>query len=600
MTERFGRKLSVIPPVMLLGILVILVPIFVFITLDRIRDNKRHISSRLMEKGQALIRSFEAGTRAGMMNRQWGAARLQRLLTEVSFQPDIVYMVITDREGRILFHSDEKRVGGLFEDMPVDVLKAGPDDLFSRIARFREKEGVFEVYKRFTPQRPHGRFTRHGPGAVLDGMMGFRFPGPGQGPPEACQEDCPVAVDGQSGVSGPVPDDHIIFAGLSLKTAQMIQKRFVGRMVAKGMVFFVLGLAGIFSLFVFQGYRDARNRLTRVQAFSDTVVDHMPAGLIVVDDSMAVKSVNRSAQRILGKGLTVLPEEIGQLVTQAMTAQAIVEKEITCRLADGQQLLLDVSVSPVMEEMGRFSGMMVLFKDLTELHRLKKEVETSKRLAAIGKLAAGVAHEIRNPLSSIKGFATYFGQRYADVPQDKKTADIMVQETERLNRSVTQLLEFAKPMELQILPVDLENIVDHSVRLLQHDLERKQISVSVASDLDHQPVFTDPDRMNQVLLNLFLNSIQAMDEHGRLSVHLGWDAESGHCRIDVSDTGKGIAPEDLEKVFDPYFTTRNDGTGLGLAVVHRIVESLGGDIAITSTENRGTLAVIRFPAGGEE
>ena len=226
---------------------------------------------------------------------------------------------------------------------------------------------------------------------------------------------------------------------------------------------------------------------------------------------------------------------------------------------------------------------------------LKKQVETNKRLAAIGKLAAGVAHEIRNPLSSIKGFATYFGKRYRENEADKETAHIMVKEVERINRSITQLLEFAKPLSVEKTRVNIKEMIDHSLKLVHQDLIQKQIETKVIIESQNHVIYTDGDRMNQVLLNLYINAIAALDYKGILEIKVEDTADQGQIEIQVSDNGMGMDGKTLDLIFDPYFTTRSSGTGLGLSIVYRIIENLGGHIRVESKKGRGTSFIINLP-----
>jgi two-component system sensor histidine kinase HydH len=217
----------------------------------------------------------------------------------------------------------------------------------------------------------------------------------------------------------------------------------------------------------------------------------------------------------------------------------------------------------------------------------------------LGNLAAGVAHEVRNPLSSIKGFATYFRERFGDDPKDRDTATIMIQEVERLDRVIGQLLEFARPSTLKIRRVPVADLIQHSLKLIEGDARAAGIEVTsqVPSDLNSIPM--DRDRMSQVLLNLYLNSIQAMNEGGALEVNVARDADTKRMKIIVADNGRGMDPADQERVFDPYFTTKSDGTGLGLAIVHRIMEAHGGEIEVRSELGRGTTVTLILPGARE-
>jgi two-component system sensor histidine kinase HydH len=269
--------------------------------------------------------------------------------------------------------------------------------------------------------------------------------------------------------------------------------------------------------------------------------------------------------------------------------------ELDCPVAGGRVVPLDVIVSRLEGEDGSFLGHILLFRDMTEVQDLRREVETSRRLASLGRLAAGIAHEIRNPLSSIKGFATYFKERYRDVPEDRSTADIMVQEVDRLNRVITELLEFARPMSMTKIPSSPHALVQHSLNTIRQQARQKGIEIQTRLPPDPMEIPMDPDKISQVLLNLYLNALEAMEPGGILSVELARAHDGKGIQIAVRDTGAGIGKEDLAHVFDPYFTTRPAGTGLGLAIVHKIVESHGGEIRVESEPGRGTTVTLSLP-----
>jgi two-component system sensor histidine kinase HydH len=217
----------------------------------------------------------------------------------------------------------------------------------------------------------------------------------------------------------------------------------------------------------------------------------------------------------------------------------------------------------------------------------------------VGRLAAGVAHEIRNPLSSIKGFATYFKERYPDRPEDQQTADIMIQEVDRLNRVVGQLLEFAKPVPVKPKPVSLQALLNDSIKLIRDRAAEKNISIQTKNNTRMAEVRIDPDRINQVLLNLYLNAIDSMESGGELKVEISSDGQRRNVVIQVSDTGRGISRENLSKIFEPYFTTKSTGTGLGLAIAHNIVEAMGGKITVVSDKEIGTTFTVALPNSAE-
>ena len=211
-----------------------------------------------------------------------------------------------------------------------------------------------------------------------------------------------------------------------------------------------------------------------------------------------------------------------------------------------------------------------------------------------------MAHEIRNPLSSVKGFATYFREKLKDSPQDRDTATTMIQEVERLDRVIGQLLEFARPSTLKIKPVRIHDLVQHSLKLIEGDARSKGIEVKADLPANLPEVPLDADRMNQVLLNLYLNSIHAMNAGGILEVRVSRDDARKLTTITVSDNGRGIETADQERIFDPYFTTKADGTGLGLAIVHKIIDAHGGSIKVKSRTGAGTAVTMTLVDGEEE
>jgi two-component system sensor histidine kinase HydH len=235
----------------------------------------------------------------------------------------------------------------------------------------------------------------------------------------------------------------------------------------------------------------------------------------------------------------------------------------------------------------------LILRDLGEIRRLEEEVRRKEKLAAIGGLAAGVAHEIRNPLSSIKGIASYYKSKFADDSEDKEMAGVMIEEVDRLGRVINQLLEFARPAELNLRPANLNEILEHSARLVKQEAIAKNIQIDLSLTPEGEPVVVDPDRLTQCFLNLYLNGLQAMENGGRLTISSF--IRDGRFAVDIKDSGSGISVDDLAKIFDPYFTTKTKGTGLGLAIVHKIVEAHQGQVKVRSTIGQGTVFSIILP-----
>jgi two-component system sensor histidine kinase HydH len=403
----------------------------------------------------------------------------------------------------------------------------------------------------------------------------------------------------------PPEQPEIIFVGLDMGPIEAARKQDTTNTILLASILLLIGFAGVVSLFLAQAYRSTRSSLTRIKAFSDHVVERMPVGLVAMDGKGIIISFNQAAEttlrlpsdQVTGRTASeVLPRQVFDMVAALKdSTRTAIGKEFDCSFRDGRVVPLDVTLSSLKGEDGTVWGTILLCRDLTEVQSLKRELETSRRLASLGRLAAGVAHEIRNPLSSIKGFATYFKERYKDNPDDQKTSEIMIKEVDRLNRVITQLLEFARPPVIQKKRASLQSLIQHSLKMIERQASAKEIQILSHLPSEMKEIDLDPDGINQVLLNLYLNAIEAMEQGGTLSVSLSSEESSPWVKIIVSDTGTGISKEDLEHIFDPYFTTKQTGTGLGLAIVHKIIEAHRGEVNAQSEIGRGTMVSVLLP-----
>lgn len=240
-----------------------------------------------------------------------------------------------------------------------------------------------------------------------------------------------------------------------------------------------------------------------------------------------------------------------------------------------------------------------MLRDLTELKRLETKLRRAEKLAVIGQLAARMAHEIRNPLSSVRGFAQFLKHSLNGRPQEQDYAATMVTEVDRINRVVSDLLSLARPVEAKPVAYSICELVRHVLRLVADEANSKSVSLHLDMPSDMVPCTVDPNQLTQALLNLVLNSLQAAEPGGAIRIGAALD-QSGELKLWVSDNGHGIPPEHQNQIFDPFFTTRSYGTGLGLAIVQQIVESHNGEITVESPvahNTRGCRFTIRIPTG---
>ncbi|MFT7692264.1 MAG: PAS domain S-box-containing protein [Candidatus Latescibacterota bacterium] len=272
--------------------------------------------------------------------------------------------------------------------------------------------------------------------------------------------------------------------------------------------------------------------------------------------------------------------------------------------------VLSLAVSSLRNADSSVDGAVLVLSDITERMRLEQQVQQSEKLAAVGQLAAGMAHEIGTPLNVISGSAEYLLMDEGEVEHTDELKTI-VSEVGRISELVQQLLAFARQEEPKEEIVELESLVEAVLVLLRHQIEKKNIIIDVEKIAGLPEISVDRNQIHQVLLNLVINAWQAMPEGGKLSleghyrppeVEASNDGEIGYIELRIRDTGEGIAEENIEKIYDPFFTTKEvgSGTGLGLAIVRRIVENHGGSIEVESRIGEGTTFTLSFPSYGKE
>ena len=373
-----------------------------------------------------------------------------------------------------------------------------------------------------------------------------------------------------------------------------------------------------------EALRYQTDRLERLANLHERTVESLMSGLLTTDTTGSITSFNPEAERItevsaaaaIGSDVEgVLPGVRSLMIDGSDSDTARVRSRTVFRSRSGTDFHLGVAAYVLRDSEGQAGGHVVIFQDLTEVVKMEAELRRSERLAAVGELAASIAHEIRNPLAAISGSIQILQRGKTDASLGKESLrlmDIAIRETDRLNRLITDFLEYARPGRLASEPVDLRKLLNEVVEMLEKVVSDDiQLAVEVESGLQ---VMGDPGQLKQVVWNLALNGVQAMPEGGKLQVQARSlpertpqeplqegrsvvEEKGAWAEIVVRDQGGGISPEAMDHIFDPFFTTKPEGSGLGLATVHRIVGEHGGSIGLETSKQGGTEIHVRLPRG---
>ncbi len=326
-----------------------------------------------------------------------------------------------------------------------------------------------------------------------------------------------------------------------------------------------------------------------LQAFSDRIFDSMGSGLITTDVGGRIYLFNRAAESITGRSMDeALHMTIRELFPEVPRVKSGVFETWT-RRTEGQEMFLRFSVSPVMIDRKDSAGYVWCIDDLTELRLLERQMRQKEQMAAIGTMSAGIAHEIRNPLASITGSFKLLQSELQLSPDQGRLMEIITRETDRLNRTISEFLSYARTPAPKATRMDLSNLISETVSLMRNSPELKP-SHSIETRL--QPVSrpVDESMMRQVFFNLATNAFKAMPDGGRLTIRL--ESRGDNARIQFEDTGRGMDEEELKKLFVPFHSSFANGTGLGLPIVYQIVNAHNGTISVKSRRGVGSVFAI--------
>lgn len=358
-------------------------------------------------------------------------------------------------------------------------------------------------------------------------------------------------------------------------------------------------------------YSETKERLEQISAmkqFTDAILDSVNTGIAVVDETGRVKLTNRVAREI---ALTLEPtlassgrswgdsrlfselDRIVPMVELLRTGRPLQGDRAEIRTVDGK-MIIEAQASAFTDQRGRRTGVIVVFRDVTEKARLESEAARAQQLALVGEIAAGAAHEIRNPLTAIRGFIQVLEDRQS-TGRDREYVDIVVSEIDRIDGLLGELLLLARPPALKIEAWDLHQLLDEQCLMIRGESGASGVTVLRSYDPRCPWLHGDRQQVRQVVLNLFRNAIQAMSGSGTLTVTTRYSPRTDEVELRIADNGVGILPADLSRVFTPFFTTKEGGTGLGLSVSNTIVHNHGGRIDVESLPGGGAVFAVWLP-----
>lgn len=375
--------------------------------------------------------------------------------------------------------------------------------------------------------------------------------------------------------------------------------------------FFVVGLLSA-RLAEHQSGSDVRliaatQSLANLRALHERIVESIRSGVVTTDLEGRIYTFNAAAEEITGyheldvrgQDASIFFGDLGEQTKMSLNASSTGETgprfEADCLTAEGMRLRLGFSISPLFSETGETTGTVIAFQDLTQIRALEETSRRQDQLAAIGRMAASIAHEIRNPLAAMRGSIQMLRHEMKGDSSQAELMEIILRESDRLNHIITDFLNYARPRSVSHAQVEVGELLRRTFTLLRFSPEINKNQII----REHFPegsflADADAEQLQQVFWNLARNALQAMPDGGILTAELGRNSNN-RLRITFSDTGRGMSPTQVERLFEPFSSTTG-GTGLGLSIVYQIIRDHGGTINVSSREGRGTTITLELPS----
>ncbi len=350
----------------------------------------------------------------------------------------------------------------------------------------------------------------------------------------------------------------------------------------------------------------AEDRADSIESYNENILRSVASGVITFDREGTIMTFNPAAEIILSKrsedaigniceGVFGKDNPITKIQMESLErGEGIARMETTVEKSYGEKIWLGLNTSLLRDNTGRLIGLILVFSDLTEIKHLQAQMELKERFALLGEMSAGIAHELRNPMGAIAGFSKLLSKKLDNGDERKPIADAIEKEINGMNRVINELLNFTKPTDLNLSKVDLKPLIEDSLSSIQLNSVKYNLISGKIPAIDADDVL-----LKQVFINLFQNAIDAMPEGGELKIVLNikpqTETQRPEAEIEISDTGSGIPEDRLKKIFHPFFTTKKNGTGLGLSLVQKIILYHGGKVEVESKKGKGTTFRIGLP-----
>ena len=354
-------------------------------------------------------------------------------------------------------------------------------------------------------------------------------------------------------------------------------------------------------------------QVEQAKVYQENILRNLANAVIVTDGEEKIRIFNEKAEQITGFSASsiigknykkVMPEIFARFITDAKKfGRGLSNHEVEYIKGKGKRMIISVGTAVMKGKGNKIDGVTLVLADLTEIRALEHQLDRAEELATVGTLAAGMAHEIKNPLVAINTFLELLPEKYNDPEFRDEFAGAAREEVGKINDLIHRLLHFAQPKPPNFTLCNIHECVDESLKFMVTKLTSHNVTVIKKYANNVPGTFIDKTRFDEIMLNLILNAVEAMESGGKLYITISYkkyNGRGGSILLAIRDTGEGIPSKNISRVFDPFFTTKNDGTGLGLAIVYRAIADHGGKIEVDSKLNKGTTFFISLPVFSKE